>query len=49
VTGSAYSLGQRSFVAHANESLVWYDYDTLKKCDPGEVIRDAVWRRIKKE
>ncbi|GLB41567.1 putative thioesterase-like superfamily protein [Lyophyllum shimeji] len=45
VTASAYSLAQRAFVATSNEALVWYDYDKLKKCDPGEEVRSVVWRR----
>jgi hypothetical protein len=47
MAASAYSLAQGAFVSHSNETLVWYDYDKLKKCDPGEVVREAVWRRIK--
>jgi len=46
VTGKAYSLGQQAFVATSNEVLVWYDYDKLKKCDPGDRIRDIVRNRI---
>jgi len=49
LTASAYSLSQRAFVAHSNEEMVWYDYDKLKKCDPGEKVRDAVWSMIKKQ
>ncbi|RDB18563.1 hypothetical protein Hypma_000240 [Hypsizygus marmoreus] len=48
VTASAYSLTQRAFVAHSHEALVWYDYDKLRKCDPGEAVRDVVWGRAKK-
>ena len=40
VEAHAWSVGQRAFVAHSREALVWYDYDTLRKCDPGE----AAWR-----
>ncbi|KAF9465570.1 Thioesterase/thiol ester dehydrase-isomerase [Collybia nuda] len=47
VTASTYSLTQRAYVAHSKESLVWYDYDRLKKCDPGEAVRGIISRRIK--
>jgi hypothetical protein len=47
VTAKAYSLRQRAFVATSNEVLVWYDYDKLKKCDPGDRIRDIVRNRIR--
>ncbi|KAL1739861.1 HotDog domain-containing protein [Schizophyllum fasciatum] len=40
---SAYSLKQRAFVAHAEEVVVWYDYDRLKKCVPEQGLLDAVW------
>ncbi|KAF8075214.1 Thioesterase/thiol ester dehydrase-isomerase [Lyophyllum atratum] len=45
VTAAAYSLGQRAIVATSNEALVWYDYEQLKKRDPGEEVRSVVWRR----
>ncbi|KXN91107.1 hypothetical protein AN958_02883 [Leucoagaricus sp. SymC.cos] len=47
VRASAYSLAQEAFVAHSRESLVWYDYDRLKKCDPGEKARAIVFGRAK--
>ncbi|KAF8702914.1 hypothetical protein AX14_014304 [Amanita brunnescens Koide BX004] len=47
VTAKAYSLRQQAFVATSNEVLVWYDYDKLKKCDPGDRIRDIVRNRIR--
>ena len=47
VMAKAYSLRQRAFVATSNEVLVWYDYDRLKKCDPGDRIRDIVRNRIR--
>ncbi|KAG5640806.1 hypothetical protein DXG03_006960 [Asterophora parasitica] len=49
VTASAYSLAQRAIVATSNEALVWYDYDNLRKCDPGEDVRSVVWRRGKEK
>ncbi|KAF8909276.1 HotDog domain-containing protein [Gymnopilus junonius] len=49
VTASAYSLSQKAFVAHSKEALVWYDYDNLKKCDPGERAKEVVFSRIRKE
>jgi len=36
VAASAYSLAQEAFVAHSKESLVWYDYEKLKKCQPDD-------------
>ncbi|PPQ99244.1 hypothetical protein CVT26_014100 [Gymnopilus dilepis] len=48
VTGSAYSLTQKAFVAHSKESLVWYDYDILKKCDPGEKAKEILCSRVRK-
>ncbi len=47
VTAKAYSVQQQAFVAIANEVLVWYDYDKLKKCDPGDRIWDIVRNRIR--
>ncbi|KAK2467338.1 hypothetical protein APHAL10511_000573 [Amanita phalloides] len=40
VMAKAYSLAQQAFVANSNEVLVWYDYDKLKKCDPGNRINN---------
>ena len=48
VAASAYSLGQRAFVAHSDEALVWYDYDKPKKCHPGEDVMAMIWKRVKK-
>jgi hypothetical protein len=47
VAGSAYSLAQEAFVAHCKEEVVWYDYDRLKKCDPGDRVREVVYGRIR--
>ncbi|TFK39682.1 Thioesterase/thiol ester dehydrase-isomerase [Crucibulum laeve] len=49
VAASAYSLAQKAFVAHAKEALVWYDYDKLKKCDPGEHAREVIAGRVRKQ
>jgi hypothetical protein len=43
---SAYSLAQKAFVAHSKEALVWYDYNKLEKCDPGERAKDVVRGRV---
>ncbi|KAK0205876.1 Thioesterase/thiol ester dehydrase-isomerase [Desarmillaria ectypa] len=40
---SAYSLSQRAIVTLAKEVVVWYDYDTLKKCIPEDRYLQAVW------
>ena len=39
----AYSYAQQTIVADSEGVIVWYDYDTLKKCDPG----DEAWRVLK--
>ncbi|KAG2072435.1 Thioesterase/thiol ester dehydrase-isomerase [Suillus decipiens] len=38
-----YSYAQQAVVADSDSVLVWYDYDSLKKCDPG----DDTWRILK--
>ncbi|KAG0697945.1 HotDog domain-containing protein [Suillus ampliporus] len=38
-----YSYSQQAIVADSDSVLVWYDYDNLKKCDPG----DDAWRILK--
>ncbi|KAK1230726.1 hypothetical protein PQX77_006176 [Marasmius sp. AFHP31] len=43
LASSAFSVAQQAFVAHAYETIVWYDYDKLRKCDPGDEYRNAVW------
>jgi len=48
LTAAAYSLAQSTFVTYSNETVVWYDYDKLKKCDPGEIIREVVRRRAER-
>lgn len=48
VTAQAYSVAQQAFVAHSSEVLVWYDYDKLRKCDPGDRARDIINGRIQK-
>ncbi|KAF9563609.1 hypothetical protein CPC08DRAFT_734809 [Agrocybe pediades] len=47
VAASAYSLAQKAFVAHSKESLVWYDYDKLKKCQPEESAKEVLRGRMK--
>ncbi|KAJ3572685.1 hypothetical protein NP233_g2921 [Leucocoprinus birnbaumii] len=49
VKASAYSIAQEAFVAHSKEALVWYDYDSLRKCDPGDQARAVVFARAKAE
>ena len=46
---SAYSLAQRNFVTHVTDTLVWYDYDKLRKCDPGERAWQVLRGRMAKE
>lgn len=38
-----YSYAQQKVVADAEGVVVWYDYDRLKKCDPG----DVAWRALR--
>ncbi|KAG1738954.1 HotDog domain-containing protein [Suillus lakei] len=38
-----YSYSQQAIVADSDSVLVWYDYDNLRKCDPG----DDAWRILK--
>jgi YbgC/YbaW family acyl-CoA thioester hydrolase len=38
-----YSYAQQAIVAESKSVLVWYDYDNLRKCDPG----DDTWRIMK--
>ncbi|KAK0227064.1 HotDog domain-containing protein [Armillaria nabsnona] len=40
---AAYSLNQRAMVTLTKEVVVWYDYDTLKKCIPEDRYLQAVW------
>lgn len=40
---AAYSYAQQAIVADSEGVIVWYDYDSLKKCDPG----DKTWRVLK--
>jgi hypothetical protein len=43
---AAYSCAQRAFVADSEAVLVWYDYDNLKRCDPGEQARSILAKRF---
>ena len=42
----AYSYAQRKIVTESDSVLVWYDYDKLAKCDPGEDIRRVLEGRM---
>ncbi|CAL1714428.1 unnamed protein product [Somion occarium] len=44
--GIAYSYAQRRIVTESDSVLVWYDYDRLTKCDPGEKARAVLQRRL---
>jgi hypothetical protein len=35
LNAALYSYSQQAIVADSDGTLVWYDYDSLKKCDPG--------------
>ncbi|KAF9224159.1 hypothetical protein BS17DRAFT_732946 [Gyrodon lividus] len=45
LAAGAYSYAQRAVVADSEGVIVWYDYDRLKKCDPG----DDAWRVLREE
>ncbi|KAI0343357.1 hypothetical protein BDW22DRAFT_1394336 [Trametopsis cervina] len=42
----AWSFNQRRIVTESDSVLVWYDYDKLAKCNPGEKALQALERRI---
>ncbi|PAV20042.1 Thioesterase thiol ester dehydrase-isomerase [Pyrrhoderma noxium] len=42
-----WSYSQRTIVSTSNSTLVWYNYDTLKKCDPGEEAHSVLKKRIR--
>ncbi|PCH44535.1 Thioesterase/thiol ester dehydrase-isomerase [Wolfiporia cocos MD-104 SS10] len=44
--GAAYSYRQGRVVTECDSVMVWYDYDKLAKCDPGEEARRVLLSRI---
>ena len=44
--GAIWSYAQRRIVTESDSILVWYDYDRLTKCDPGEEVKAAIQRRM---
>jgi len=42
-----YSYSQLAVVAESDSELVWYDYENLKKCDPGSEAWDVVVRGMR--
>jgi len=44
--GIIWSYAQKTVVATSDSTLVWYDYDRLKKCDPGEAKRSVLDQKI---
>ncbi|PIL24811.1 hypothetical protein GSI_12697 [Ganoderma sinense ZZ0214-1] len=46
VAGAIWSYAQRRIVTESDSVLVWYDYDKLTKCDPGEAAKAALRRRM---
>lgn len=42
----AWSYKQRRIVTESDSVLVWYDYDKLAKCNPGEEALRALERRM---
>ena len=47
MAGAIWSYAQRRIVTESDSVLVWYDYDRLAKCDPGEAARAVIERRMK--
>ena len=47
VKAVAYSYKQKRIVTESDSVAVWYDYDRLVKCDPGEEMWKVVERRMK--
>jgi len=43
LAAAAYSYAQQTVVADSEGAFVWYDYDKLKKCDPG----DEAWKVLR--
>ncbi|KAI8996486.1 Thioesterase/thiol ester dehydrase-isomerase [Trametes punicea] len=46
IMGAIWSYAQRRIVTEADSMLVWYDFDKLVKCDPGEEARAVIQRRM---
>lgn len=46
VLAVAYSYAQKRIVTECDSVLVWYDYDKLQKCDPGEEMRWILEQRM---
>ncbi|KAL4062538.1 Thioesterase/thiol ester dehydrase-isomerase [Scleroderma citrinum] len=51
LVAALYSYSQQKVVANSESTLVWYDYDKLKKCHPGDdawrVLRDVMGSEYK--
>ena len=47
LNAAAYSYEQRAVVTESMSVLTWYDYDALRKCDPGDEVWAAVRARMK--
>ena len=41
-----YSYSQQAIVVESDSELVWYDYDKLKKCNPGPEAWGAVMGQV---
>ncbi|PIL24812.1 hypothetical protein GSI_12698 [Ganoderma sinense ZZ0214-1] len=46
MAGAIWSYAQRRIVTECDSVIVWYDYDRLAKCDPGEAAKAAIRRRM---
>lgn len=44
---TAYSYAQGSIVADSTSVITWYDYDNLRKCDPGDEAWAPILERMK--
>jgi hypothetical protein len=43
----AFSYAQRAIVADSTSVITWYDYDRLRKCDPGDDYWAPILARMK--
>ena len=46
LAAALYSYAQQNVVADSESTIAWYDYDKLRKCNPGDeawrVLRDVI-------
>lgn len=47
VVAAGFSLQQQQFAIFSKETLVWYDYENLKKCRPPPEAAELIFKRAK--